>query len=99
MFLFIYIMVITFCVLFPEYYKKGKTKSSKEKYGVLMHKMKDKQGGCVILTHVSYFSRRIILAVVTIYWNRSPLFQLFTLISVNMLAGIIQGHLRPAKSA
>ena len=46
---------------------------------------------------MSYFSRRLILALVSVYWQVDPIYQLMVLINVNLLASVIQAHLRPGK--
>ena len=72
--LFLYLMIVLFCVVWPKYYKKGRTRALKREYGVLVAILRKRRGSWSMLFHVTYFTRRIALAIVTIYWNKHPMF-------------------------
>mmetsp|Transcript_21028 Transcript_21028/g.28291 ORF Transcript_21028/g.28291 Transcript_21028/m.28291 type:complete len:129 (-) Transcript_21028:42-428(-) len=93
-----YLFVVTFCVVWPHFYRHGKSEALVEKYDMLVHLLRADLGSKVMLTHVSYFTRRIVLAIVCVYMNEQVIFQLMTIILVDMLAAIIQAGLNPLKS-
>ena len=65
----IYLLVATFCIVWPEHYKWGKTKKMKKKYDILLEPIQKSSGTWAMLFHVCYYAQRIVLALVTIYWN------------------------------
>ena len=48
-----------------------------------------------MLFHVSYFVRRIVLVLVAFTLHDFPLFQVFSLIVIDMIAVIVQGLVNP----
>lgn len=54
---------------------EGSRKALKSQYGILVADLDLNRGGNIILYHVSYFIRRIVLVIVTMYWwNDVPMF-------------------------
>ena len=60
--------------------------------------MNEKGGFSPILIHVSYYSRRIALALVCIYWSEMPLFQIFTVLGIDLISAILLANYRPGIS-
>ena len=89
------LIFITFFVVLPKYAKEGKTKQQMDKYGFLLDEMSDLGGISPILVHFSYYFRRIIFAIVCVYYNEHQLFQLMVIQSVDLLSAVIQAHFRP----
>ena len=93
------IMYLFFATIHVIVHKIGHTESSTNemqiKYGILMEIM-DENNKWAVLLHLSYIVRRTLLAVVCIYWNSKPIFQLFTMIITNLLAAVMQVALKPA---
>ena len=69
--------------------------SLKKKYSIMVHLIRTDQSSA-ILRHVNYFVLRTVLAIVCIFWNGKPIYQLTTLVIANMFAAIIQVEVSPA---
>lgn len=74
MVLIFYLLIVSFCIVLPKYAREGKTEAHMKKYSVILDEMNDKRGYAPMLVHISYYSRRIALAIVCIFWNEKPLF-------------------------
>ena len=93
------IMYLFFATIHVVIHKIGHTESStnemQTKYGILIEIM-DENNKWAFFLHISYFVRRTVLAVVCIYWNSKPIFQLFIIINTNLLGAVMQVALKPA---
>lgn len=93
----VYLLILTLFYLWPRY-EQLDTAAYKKRYSFILHFLNLKDNKLSMLYHLSYFLRRIVLAVVAVYLNHQPTFQIFILIAVDLAAVMIQGLVRPRET-